>query len=89
MFDKLIIFFISYKFLYIFFSIETYVARNRRSPDASTTSFSSQAIDAVLAEKRIINEMGPKACVLEEPCRLHATNQRKYREQPDWSDILR
>lgn len=68
---------------------ETYVARNRRSPDASTASFSTQAIDAALAEKRIITEMGEKACVLEEPCRLHATNQRKYREQPDWSDILR
>lgn len=75
--------------LFISNQTETYVARNRRSPDASPASFSSHAIDASLAEKRIITEMGPKACVMEEPCRLHATNQRKYREQPDWTDILR
>uniref|UniRef100_A0A336KEK5 CSON008555 protein n=1 Tax=Culicoides sonorensis TaxID=179676 RepID=A0A336KEK5_CULSO len=68
---------------------QTYTARNRRSPDATQSSFSIQAIDASLAEKRIITEMGPKACVMEEPCRLHATNQRKYKEQPDWVDILR
>lgn len=42
-----------------------------------------------MAEKRILAEFGPKSCVLEEPCRIHAARPGKAGEQPDWNDILR
>lgn len=42
-----------------------------------------------LAEKQILTELGPKACVLEEACRFHAGRPRIDGEQPDWNNILR
>lgn len=73
---------------------ETYQQRTRRSstPHVShhlVSEISNRAIDDSLAEKRIVAELGPKACVLEEPCRIHAARPGKAGEQPDWNDILR
>lgn len=65
---------------------ETYAARNRRSPGIE---FSQTAIDLTQAERKIISELGPKACVLEEPCRLHAIRKERTGDQPDWNNILR
>ncbi|XP_059610027.1 uncharacterized protein LOC132257214 [Phlebotomus argentipes] len=67
---------------------QTYQSRTRRSVEHATSgSYATAAIDAVLAEKRILSEFGPKACVLEEPCRIHAWKAVPG-EQPDWDDIL-
>uniref|UniRef100_A0A1B0D6Q4 Uncharacterized protein n=1 Tax=Phlebotomus papatasi TaxID=29031 RepID=A0A1B0D6Q4_PHLPP len=67
---------------------ETYQSRTRRSVEHGTDSYATVAIDVVQAEKRILSEFGPKACVLEEPCRIHAWKAVPG-EQPDWNDILR
>lgn len=75
---------------------ETYQARSRRSSSFHTHSHlvssadsPPHTIDISLAEKRIIDELGPKACVLEEPCMEHAMRPVRAGEQPDWNDILR
>lgn len=83
--------------MYFYIQIETYQARTRRSTIFQQTAdhlvnnptISHQVIDESLAEKRILAELGPKACVLEEPCRIHAARNGKAGEQPDWNDILR
>ncbi|XP_055713636.1 uncharacterized protein LOC129807989 [Phlebotomus papatasi] len=66
---------------------QTYQSRTRRSVEHGTDSYATVAIDVVQAEKRILSEFGPKACVLEEPCRIHAWKAVPG-EQPDWNDIL-
>lgn len=72
---------------------ETYQTRTRRSPqwqiDPDFMNISKEAIDVSVAEKQILTELGPKACVLEEPCRFHAGRHRTSGEQPDWNNILR
>lgn len=65
---------------------ETYMARTKRS---AGFEYSTYAIDIYQAERRILQEMGPKACVMEEPCRHHAARPTPKSEQPDWSDILK
>lgn len=81
----------SQKYSINFNSTETYQSRTRRSSSLHPDPYqiSSQAIDTTLAEKRIIEELGPKACVLEEPCRIHAARPGRAGDQPDWNDILR
>lgn len=54
-----------------------------------SSNISQQAIDISIAEKQILSDLGPKACILEEPCRLHAGRKGKSGSQPDWNDILR
>ncbi|XP_055696568.1 uncharacterized protein LOC129797755 [Lutzomyia longipalpis] len=66
---------------------QTYQSRTRRSIEHATNAYATVAIDATVAEKRILSEFGPKACVLEEPCRIHAWKSIPG-EQPDWNDIL-
>ncbi|KAJ6635269.1 hypothetical protein Bhyg_13854 [Pseudolycoriella hygida] len=72
---------------------QTYQTRTRRSSqwivDSDFLNISKEAIDVSLAEKQILTELGPKACVMEEPCRFHAGRQRQNGEQPDWNNILR
>jgi len=74
-------------------SPQTYQTRSRRSPqwfiNPGFINISKEAIDVTVAEKQILTELGPKACVLEEPCRFHAGRQRISGEQPDWNSILR
>lgn len=78
-----------------FFSVETYQARTRRSssfhPQSHEESAESRAaiIDIEMAEKRIREEYGQKACVLETPCVEHAMRPARAGTQPDWNDILR
>lgn len=52
-------------------------------------NYSSSAINVAIAERKILSELGPKACIIEEPCRIHAGRAAKIGEQPDWNDILR
>lgn len=68
--------------------IETYQSRSRRSPIDHLDNVGS-AIDVTDAEKRIVDELGPKACILEEPCIEHALRGGPRGEQPDWNDILK
>lgn len=50
---------------------------------------SRAAIDLAVAEKQIRTELGAKACVLEEPCRIHAARTgRQAGDEPDWPDVL-
>lgn len=70
------------------FIAETYRSRSRRSEPTKPFDLSRSAVDISLAEKQILAELGPKACILEEPCRIHAARPGKVGEQPDWSDIL-
>lgn len=65
----------------------TYRSRNRRATLAG--DFARVAIDVVQAEKQILQEFGPKVCVLEEPCKFHAFRPAVRGQQPDWDDILR
>ncbi|CAD7082768.1 unnamed protein product [Hermetia illucens] len=65
----------------------TYRSRSRR--DASYSEVSDIAIDVSIAEKQIVAEFGPKACILEEPCRIHAARPGVRFQQPDWTEILR
>lgn len=50
---------------------------------------SETAVSVAIAERQILSELGPKACILEEPCKVHAVRKAKRGAQPDWSDILR
>lgn len=52
------------------------------------------AVDVAQAERKILQEFGPKACIEEEPCRLHAVRSTRTTSapgdyQPDWNDILK
>lgn len=66
---------------------ETYKSRNRRDSDLELIS--ERAIDISLAEKQILSELGPKACILEEPCRIHANRKARTGAEPEWGNILR
>lgn len=70
---------------------ETYRSRNRRAAltSLSATDFSDRALNVLVAEKQIQREFGPKACILQEPCKFHAHRPAAKGEQPDWDDILR
>lgn len=46
-------------------------------------------MDAETAAKKILEEYGPKACVIDEPCKIHAMRPGRAGAQPDWIDILR
>lgn len=73
-------------FIFIsFFSLDTYRTRSKR--DAAT----SAAYDAELAQKEILREFGPRACILEEPCRLHASRPGRFgvQQHPAWNEIFR
>ncbi|XP_023170643.1 uncharacterized protein LOC111599277 [Drosophila hydei] len=70
----------------------TYRARSRR--DAGQP----HALDAELAKKEILREFGPQACILEEPCRMHAARSASQRRSATegnaaphapWSEVLR
>lgn len=78
----------------IFFSFslaDTYKSRVRRaSLDYSSSEESvPPSVDIDLAQKKIIAEYGPKACVIEEPCKINALRPGRANAQPDWVDILR
>ncbi|TDG47631.1 hypothetical protein AWZ03_005929 [Drosophila navojoa] len=70
----------------------TYRSRSRR--DAGQP----HALDAELAKKEILREFGPQACILEEPCRMHAARSASQRRSgfagnaaphAPWSEVLR
>ncbi|KAH8373446.1 hypothetical protein KR009_007294 [Drosophila setifemur] len=74
-------------------SPSTYRSRSRRD------TFQPLAIDAELAQKQILSEFGSQACILEEPCRVHASRplNGSNRRIPDeitakphatWSEVL-
>ncbi|XP_073837768.1 uncharacterized protein [Musca autumnalis] len=45
--------------------------------------------DAEYAQKEIQREFGQRACILEEPCRLHASRPgRASQTHPNWSEIF-
>lgn len=70
----------------------TYRSRSRR--DASHPL----ALDSELAQKEILREFGPRACILEEPCRVHASRPGSQRRplgdgkataHAPWAEVLR
>lgn len=65
------------------------MGRSRRHATDYIGEISESAINAVIAERQILKELGPKACIMEEPCKIHATRNAKRGAQPDWNDILR
>lgn len=65
------------------------MVRNRRDVGNFNGEISESAINVAIAERQILNELGPKACIMEEPCRIHATRKAKRGAQPEWTDILR
>jgi hypothetical protein len=50
---------------------------------------SETAINLSIAERQILSELGPKACIMEEPCRTQAARRARRGTQPDWNNILR
>lgn len=71
---------------------ETYQSRVRRSSldyDSASDESAPPSVDLDYAVKKILNEYGPKACVIEDPCKLHALRLGRVGAQPDWVDILR
>ncbi|XP_058832840.1 uncharacterized protein LOC131690819 [Topomyia yanbarensis] len=73
---------------------KTYQSRSRREtlagPASTEEEISAMAVAVTQAERKIQQEFGPKACIEEEPCRLHAAQTRRSDDyQPDWSDILK
>lgn len=75
---------------------ETYQSRSRRETLASggaaptEEEISRMAVDVAQAERKILREFGPKACIEEEPCRLHAVRTNRSDDyQPDWNEILK
>ncbi|XP_065086667.1 uncharacterized protein LOC135708472 [Ochlerotatus camptorhynchus] len=78
---------------------KTYQSRNRRETLAGTAlteeEISHMAVDIAQAERKILQEFGPKACIEEEPCRLHAVRTTRTSStgagdyQPDWNEILK
>lgn len=65
------------------------MGRYRRQAVYINDEVSDSAINAAIAERQILSELGPKACIMEEPCKVHATRKAKRGAQPDWGDILR
>lgn len=65
------------------------MGRSRRHTQDYYGDVSETAVNMAIAERQILNELGPKACILEEPCRLHATRKARRGAQPEWADILR
>lgn len=65
------------------------MGRSRRHVPDYNSELSVSAIQLSIAERQILNELGPKACIMEEPCRAHATRKARRGAQPEWSDILR
>lgn len=65
------------------------MGRYRRHAVYINDEVSDSAINAAIAERQILSELGPKACIMEEPCKVHATRKAKRGAQPDWGDILR
>lgn len=62
---------------------DTYRARNKRDTNIL-------AYDADYAQKEILREYGPRACILEEPCRQHASRPgRNSQTHPNWQEIFR
>lgn len=70
---------------------ETYQSRVRRASldYSSSDEIAPPSIDVDFAEKKILEEYGPKACVIEEACKLHSLRPGRVGAQPDWVDILR
>ncbi|XP_055627952.1 uncharacterized protein LOC129769604 [Toxorhynchites rutilus septentrionalis] len=73
---------------------KTYQSRNRReiAPTMIPTGdeISRLAIDVAQAERKILQEFGPKVCIEEEPCRMNAIRMSRVdSNQPDWDDILK
>lgn len=65
-----------------FFS-DTYRARSKR--DTALLAY-----DADIAQKEILREFGPRACILEEPCRIHASRPgRAPQTHLDWQEVFR
>jgi len=70
--------------------VGTYMGRSRRhASNYFTEEVSEQAINTAIAERQILRELGPKACILEEPCKIHAHRKAPRGAQPDWNDVLR
>lgn len=69
----------------------TYSGRKRRqvSDDVDDVEYSLSSVNVNMAERQILKELGPKACIMEEPCRIHANRKAKSGEQPEWNDILK
>jgi hypothetical protein len=65
------------------------MSRTRRHALDYYGDVSESAVNVAIAEKQILNELGPKACILEEPCKAHALRKAKRGAQPEWTDILR
>lgn len=65
------------------------MGRHRRQATDYHAELSDSAINVAIAERQILHELGPKACIMEEPCRLHATRKAKRGAMPEWTDILR
>lgn len=61
----------------------------RSSIDYDSDELPHSIIDAETAAKQILAEYGPKACVIDEPCKIHAMRPGRAGAQPDWMDILR
>ncbi|XP_037935164.1 uncharacterized protein LOC119669377 [Teleopsis dalmanni] len=66
------------------YSLNPNTYRSRSKRDAAMLAY-----DADLAQKEILKEFGPKACILEEPCRVHASRPGRNGAHPAWSEILR
>lgn len=82
------------KFIYslFYFILDTYKSRNRRDISfeyEEPLNISKEAVDISIAEKQILQELGPKACVMDEPCRIHAARIEKAGSPPNWNNILR
>ncbi|XP_011187600.2 uncharacterized protein Slc9a3r1_3 [Zeugodacus cucurbitae] len=69
------------------YSLNPNTYRTRSKREAAT----SAAYDAELAQKEILREFGPRACILEEPCRLHASRPGRFgvQQHQAWNEILR
>jgi hypothetical protein len=65
------------------------MGRSRRHVSDYYGEVSENAINVAIAERQILTELGPKACVMEEPCRMHSTRKARRGAQPEWNDILR
>lgn len=65
------------------------MGRHRRHAIDFDREISEAAINLSIAERQILSELGPKACIIEEPCRLQAVRRARRGTQPDWNNILR
>ncbi|XP_022208416.2 uncharacterized protein LOC111064886 [Drosophila obscura] len=66
-------------------SPSTYRSRSRRD------TAHPLALDAELAQKQILSAFGPRACILEEPCRVHASRASgdgRAKPHAAWSEVL-